>query len=387
MWGTKQSFCFVDSFRGLPGLNFQEHVMADSGEGEKRRYYWEESPSIYVHISGHVQPGQTGLRAGGEALPDDARVAAASSLPWAPGAKDGVVTHHVGATDSVERDAVANAALDLVVRFCDDPTPENRQKVHEYVCDKQVIDFIDLFMLGLVKDRQPDPAMVYELARSLAIDSPDREPVKLGVALLGVFQGFAEQSVFKTLGRHDEFTLFCVVALKSTLEHPDEDIWELARNVTGWGRVAAVERLSGTAHAQIREWMLREGFRNTVMNEYLAFTCAVTGGLRAAIGRERLDDEFVDATGEILTALLNKNGPAQDINDYDDAAQVVESYVKHMASRRATPERIAALKGVRVWLDQPDQDWDTQDQVERRRGSLAMCDGVLKRWGDCGGPQ
>ncbi len=361
----------------------------DGDEGEskeekepKARFYWEETPSIYVHVSGHVKPGQVGLSQGGEVLPDEARaVAAEGGVQWSAGARDGVLTHHMtGQSETEDREAVANGVLDLVVAYCDDPTDANKQKVHAYLCDKQVIDFVDPFMVGLVKDRQPDPSLVYELARSLAVESPDREPVKLGVALLGVFQGFAQQSMFKTLGRHDEFTLFCVVALKSTLEKPDEDIWELARNVTGWGRVAAVERLAGTEHAQIREWMLREGFRNTVMNEYLAFTCAESGGLRAAMGRDRVDDELLDAAGEILRALLNRNGPAQDINDYDDAAQVVESYLRHMGNRKATPERVAAVKAVRRWLDQPEQDWDTREQIALRKDSLALCDGVLGKW-------
>lgn len=358
----------------------QEGEEVPEPTGGKARFYWDESPSIYTHISGHVRPGQVGLSEGGEVLPDEGRIWAGGGLKWAAGAKDGILTHHMGGGESEERSAAANGALDLVVAFCEDPTPENRQKVHAYVCGKQVIDFIDPFMFGLVKDRKPDPGLVYELARSLAIESPDREPVKLGVALLGVFQGVSEQSVFKMLGRHDEFTLFCVVALKSTLEQPDEDIWELARNVTGWGRVAAVERLTGTAHAQIREWMLREGFRNTVMNEYLAYTCAEGGGLRAAIGRERLDDELLAATGEILHALLNMGGPAQDINDYDDAPYVVESYVRQMGKRAATPERVASMKAVRGWLDRADQDWDTKEQVAQRQGSLAACDEVLRRW-------
>ncbi len=341
--------------------------------------YWAQSPSIYQHIAGHIRVGQPGLTPGGETLPDAGRLIGGMNPNMAPGGRDGLVVQHAELPPADDRDAVASSLLDLIDEFCHSPIRAHKQKIHDYVVDKQVIGFIDPFVIGLVKDRKPDPSRVHELARSLAIESPDREPVKLGIALLGIFQGLAQQSLFKTLGRHDEFTLFCAVALKSVVEDPDEEIWDLARNVHGWGRVAAVQQLTGTKHAQVKQWMLREGYKNTVMNEYLAYTCAVHGGLLQALRREKIDDELLHATGEILQALLNPSTPAQGIHEYDDAPHVVGLYVHHMGTRPGTPQRIAALKKVHAWLSQPDQDWDTKDQIAQRQRSLAACDEVLGR--------
>jgi hypothetical protein len=39
--------------------------------------------------------------------------------------------------------------------------------------------------------------------------------------------------VVLTLGRHDEFTLFVVVAVRNALPHPDPAVWELALHVRG----------------------------------------------------------------------------------------------------------------------------------------------------------
>jgi hypothetical protein len=351
-----------------------------AGMGEEARAFWERAPSIYEHIAGHVRTGEPWLMEGGQELPDAGRVAFGAPGVWVAGAKDGVVVQHMGAPDDQTRDAVANELLDLVDAYCRAPIQANKQRVHAYVADKQVIGFIDPFVMGLVKHRKPDPARVHELARALAIKSPDREPVKLGIALLGIFQGLAQQSVFKMLGRHDEFTLFCVVALKSVVDSPEEEIWDVARNVKGWGRVAAVQQLHGTEHAQIKQWMLREGFRNTVMNEYLAYTCAVHGGLLEALSRDRVDDELLDATGEILIALLNPKSPAQGIHEYDDGAEVVELYVKHMSLRGATDARRKAMDAVKKWLSRVDQDWDTKEQVARRMRSLSACEWVMGEW-------
>ena len=114
---------------------------------------------------------------------------------------------------------------------------------------------------------------LYELSHSFVTESPDREPVKFGIAILGLFRQPADQELFQTLGRHDEFTLFCAVAIANSSEDHDESLWTLARNVNGWGRIHVVERLARTENPAIKNWLLREGFRNSVMYEYLAATC------------------------------------------------------------------------------------------------------------------
>jgi hypothetical protein len=40
--------------------------------------------------------------------------------------------------------------------------------------------------------------------------------------------------------------------------------------VAGWGRIQTVRRLAGTQDPQIKAWLLRHGFRNQIMDEYLA---------------------------------------------------------------------------------------------------------------------
>ncbi|MFD1079345.1 hypothetical protein [Longispora fulva] len=76
----------------------------------------------------------------------------------------------------------------------------------------------------------------------LASRSSRREPVKLGLALMGLFPVVRHRDLLFTLGRHEEFTLFAAVALANGEEDPVDDLWQLARNVTGWGRIHLVER-------------------------------------------------------------------------------------------------------------------------------------------------
>jgi hypothetical protein len=83
--------------------------------------------------------------------------------------------------------------------------------------------------------------------------------------------------------------------------------------VEGWGRVHAVERLRRTGDEEIRDWILRHGFRNKVMNEYLAYIAATTGRLLDRLEEPDPDEELIAAVGEIISVLV-AGGPPPDID-------------------------------------------------------------------------
>ena len=140
-------------------------------------------------------------------------------------------------------------------------------------------------------------------ARSLATTAPDRGPVKLAIALLGVIRNRGDVEIVADLGRHEEFTLYSAVALTNALPHPDDELFELAQSVFGWGRIQTVERLAETANPKIKQWLLREGFRNSVGNERLALVCAEAGALHDALAPSSVDREVLDAATDLIVAL------------------------------------------------------------------------------------
>src|SRR5262249_25877447 len=148
------------------------------------------------------------------------------------------------------------------------------------------------------------------------------------------------------LGRHDEFTLFCAVALANASEDYDDALWTLARNVNGWGRIHVVERLVQSESPAIKNWLLREGFRNSVMYEFLAGACARAGGLLAALSEDHVDRELLTSAGEIIQALIS-GGPAEGIDDYEDARPVIETFLDHMQSSAETIEDFLHVSTIR----------------------------------------
>ncbi|WP_345472712.1 hypothetical protein [Actinoallomurus oryzae] len=129
------------------------------------------------------------------------------------------------------------------------------------------------------------------------------------------------------LGALEELTLYAVVALMKTQPDRQRAVYELARWVKGWGRIHAVERLEGSDDPEIKAWLLREGFRNDVMNEYLAHLAATTGDLYTALLGPDVDKALFEGAGGILAALA-LGGPAKDMTDYDDGVPTMHRYAE-----------------------------------------------------------
>src|SRR5690606_27054057 len=55
------------------------------------------------------------------------------------------------------------------------------------------------------------PQRIYALGLRLATEGRQRGPVKLGIALLGLFPAERHRDLLLTLGRHEEFTLYAAV--------------------------------------------------------------------------------------------------------------------------------------------------------------------------------
>ena len=201
---------------------------------------WETHPSIYEHLRAHTDGGREELSKEAEGLPDEGRWDPGPMLRWCAGAMDGVTSHHMSAADSRQE---ATALLNLIRTYCTTPTYGNKLTIHEHLMQQSVLPLIDPLLKLLAETRDINTDRLFDLAKSFATESPDREPVKLGIALLGLRGDSANKEIFRTLGLHDEFTLYCAVAMMRSSEDYEADLWELARKVHGWGRIALVERL------------------------------------------------------------------------------------------------------------------------------------------------
>lgn len=196
------------------------------------------------------------------------------------------------------------------------------------------------------------------VARMLVMAGTRREAVKAGIIALGTCGDERDRDLLVVLGSLEEFTLFAVVALTSTQPDRERAVFDLARRVTGWGRIHAVERLASAADPEIQAWLLRDGFRNDVMYEYLACIAATTGHLYEALLDPAADQELVTSAGEILATLSFLGGPAKDMRHYPDAVPAMHRLAELAADREPTLRLLDSLLTLRHFVTPaPEFDW------------------------------
>jgi hypothetical protein len=298
--------------------------------GKKITEPWLNRTSIYKYLVNNLS-NEGILTQKGKCLPDEERRFENERIKWVEGARDGVVSHH-GITNNNQE--LAKIVADLVIRISKNNKLADRIELYEILTKDVLLDYVDA-SFGLVFEAEiPVEPKIYRFAKWLAYEAPDRGPVKYGIVFLGTIGNPEDINPIVALGKHDEFTLYSVVAIDRILENSDDCIWDIGKSVNGWGRIHAVERLSETSNPDIKSWLLLEGYKNEILYEYLAYICATAGNLHIELGKEKPSKELILAAGDLITSLISgiSDGPAQDMSGYEYAAQVISDYIKNVNS-------------------------------------------------------
>ena len=131
--------------------------------------------------------------------------------------------------------------------------------------------------------------------------------------------------------------------------------------------------------------MLRRGCDNSIMPEYLSYTCAAKGELDQALVSSTIDQELYTGAGIILSALI-AGGPAENIDDYDKSMPVVSNYLKHSGTYCHTIDDLLVVIHIKGFLKQEDDVWNKRFEngwnKEIRDSCLAECDRIIlqDRW-------
>ena len=323
---------------------------------------WGSAPSIHDHIAAHIEPDRpVGLSDAGYELPDD-HPPIEGALTYAPGALDGILGHHAGSKSEDQLSADTYEALKAATT---DASAQNLAALYRVIKDNNALGVVDPVLERMVKDNEINPARLGEIAEWFVTKAADREPVKFMMAMLGAISGRDDSNLFLTLGRHDEFTLYSAAAIAMQSPYPETEIFKLAKSAEGWGRINTVERLAGATQPEIKEWLLREGYKNNVMYEYLACICARAGELHSALAAEVIGDGLFDAAFDLIEALLSgEGGPAEGLSDYEHGCAAIGRFLYHGQKRFGTAGHYWLLFKLKERLDahlsganKMDQDW------------------------------
>lgn len=330
------------------------------------------SLSIYEHICKYISNNGI-LSKDGDRLPDDERRYGTGNIRWVSGGLDGTFGHHSSGDENEEISEKVVSHIQQVAKY---NSEKAKQELYAIFKNDQLMDFIDEAIEKMVGRQIPIKPYLNEYARWLATKAHDRGAVKMGIALLGLIGDRKDKDVIITLGKHEEFTLFTSVALTNMIEEPETELWQLAQYVNGWGKIHIIERLCNTQNPEIKKWLVRHGYQNDIMNEYLAYKCAVAGNLLHELENTQGDVLLLNAAGDIITALLNFDGPAEDIYTYDDAAFVVRYYVTLIQRyTQLTLTNFLHLHNIKEFLEDDGNNWKElrkQGWTEDHRSNLLI---------------
>jgi hypothetical protein len=267
---------------------------------------------------------------------------------------DGVRTHHFGSKPDPDAGSrIADLVTDLVTG------PPSRQacaSLHAALADHPALDLADA--LGDQLRRQDLPAdRLRAVGRWLAEHGTRREAVAGEIVLLGLAGDERDRDLLLLLGALEDLTLYAVVALVSTQPDRDRAVFELARRVDGWGRIQAAERLTGTSDPEIKGWLLRDGFRNKVMTEYLAHLAATTGELYTALLDPEPDEALLDGSASSSSPTMPRasTGAADPVRGWPPRA--ANSPGSHRGARPSKALWPAPIFLPSAWLCGPPRSW------------------------------
>lgn len=291
-----------------------------------------------------------------------------NEIRFMPGAKDGIGLSFFGTRYP---QMAVQKVVNLLNRDWRNGNSDSMVRIAWILHKYGVVAIMDPILTSLQNDRKGlDKRNLADYANRLAFESHDEEVVKLGISLLGLIDLCSEPEIVDRLLKlalYEEFTLFVITAI-SKCPNGNDMVFDIAQKVEGWGKIHAVEQLEPDSQ-EIREWILRKGCSNAVMDTYLGLECAVKGDLIGALRSEVLDDALFDSIGVIMDALLDER-PVEGISVYEHAEEALRRYLVFAAKHGFTVKHLWYILNVKDWLENNDV---SRDDL------LSMCEGIVAK--------
>lgn len=274
---------------------------------------------------------QIAAAAGPEGLPEDFSLdydGLGEEKPrFAEGARDGIAMYHTSVTPGD-----VTPLHELLGLIAAGYLGAGKRLEEFFVPDgPSMLNLIDGMQEWVLDHREElDPGAVHRFAMTTLRESRNRECVKFALSLLELVNVPPEdRPVISTLALCDEFTLFCMYVIRGW-EDGQEEMFRLAKLVHGWGRIFLVHELEPDT-PEVKDWLLREGWRNTILDNYSTRVCAEEGGLAELLARESITREEYGTARALVAALLEEQ-PLPGISGMEDGAKLLKDYLRHAAA-------------------------------------------------------
>ena len=312
--------------------------------------------SIYELIKNSIQ-------ANGE-LPEDFKLPPKDSngVPWADGALDGVYIYHL-----VENEEDIEPLKNIVFQISEGKFEEAQNNLENL--DFFMISRRDPLLNWIIQEqKQINIDNLCEFAISQLSTSKNIEVIKFCLCVLEIIKLETEKDTIekvKILALSDEFTLYCLNILKN-LENSNEEIFEIAKKVKGWGRIYSVKYLKVT-NDEIKEWILEEGCHNYIIPAYTAYTCAKKINLVEILNEDKISNKKFNDISYLMNALLDEEA-ITGISNLEDRELLIERYLEKAKTLASTEEDYYAVITLKEYI---------KNNKEINNELIKICDEIL----------
>ena len=328
----------------------------DISKEKENKHLETKDLSIYELIKSSIQ-------ANGE-LPEDFKLPPKdpNGVPWADGAMDGVYIYHtVGNEEDIE------PLKNIVFQISEGKFEEAQNNLENL--DFFMISRRDPLLNWIIQEqKQINIDNLCEFAISQLSNSKNIEVIKFCLCVLEIIKLETEKDTIekvKILALSDEFTLYCLNILKN-LKNSNEEIFEIAKKVKGWGRIYSVKYLKVT-NDEIKEWLLEEGFLNYINPAYTAYTCAKKINLIEILNEEQISSKKFNDISYLMNALLDEEA-ITGISALENRELLIEKYLEKAKTLSSTEEAYEVVRLIKEYVE---------DNEEIDKKFIKICDEIL----------
>ena len=312
--------------------------------------------SIYELIKNSIQNN-------GE-LPEDFKLPPKdpNGVPWADGAMDGVYIYHtVGNEEDIE------PLKNIVFQISEGKFEEAETNLDKL--DFSMVSRTNSLLSWIIQEqKQINLNNLYEFASSRLVTTKNIEVIKFCLSVLAIMNVETDAETIekvKILALSDEFTLYCLNIFVK-LENSNEEIFEIAKKVKGWGRVHSIGYLEVT-NDEIKEWILEEGCHNDVLPAYTAYTCAKKINLVEILNEDKISSKKFNDISYLMNALLDESA-ITGMSALEDRELLIERYLEKAKTLSSTEDDYRALMTLKEYI---------KNNKEINNDLIKICDKIL----------
>lgn len=277
-------------------------------------------------------------------------------ITFAPGALEGIIGHHCagnGENDDAKRIAEfiknhSNQEPIQTVRDYEKKWMEQETAVVRDMLLREILNHTDTY----------DANNIGEVAYAMMTEGRYVETVKMGLTLMALFNMSENEDIKEkllTLGKCEDFTEYVLMNISDwTDEEKNKVYFIFAQTLDGWGKINAVECLQANTE-EIKEWILCEGCKNSILYSYLGLECAEKCDYLERLKAGHLTEQEKLGASDIMDGLLDE-GPCVGISGLEAPEETIYWYICAMKEKITEIKGIQQLFSIQDYLEENDEE-------------------------------